>query len=108
MRRRRFQQPSPADVRILTLHKAMVEKILLSPHLIESVKQTLDQRLVSGKIRHGGHLTWHCILELVNHPTAFTDAVLADTPQMRRLRRKTPFVGILTESERSEALMEGL
>ena len=103
--RRRFQTPSPADHRILQLHAAMVDKIIAQPELIDQIKVTLDNRLEMGKIRHGGHLTWHCILELITHPRAFKEAVLADTPHMRRLRRKTPFVGILTEEERQNALI---
>jgi hypothetical protein len=32
--------------------------------------------------------------------------MLADTPQMQKLRRRTPFIGILTENERQTALSE--
>ncbi len=107
MRRRREQKPSLTDQRILTLHVAMVEKLLQNPSQIQHVKEVLDRRLSSGKLRHGGHLTWHCILELIDRPEEFRQAVLEDSYQMRRLRRKTPFVGLLTEEERTQALVAG-
>lgn len=83
----------------------MVEKVINKPALIEQIKGVIDRRLESGKIRHGAHLNWHCIMELINQPDAFRNAVLEDSYQMRKLRRKTPFVGILTEDERQHALL---
>jgi hypothetical protein len=92
------------DQQIVILHKAMAEKLYAQPALIEQVKVTLQQRFENGTLRYGAFLTWQCILEQISDRDAFLSAVLEDSELMRKYRRKTPFVGILTEQERQQAL----
>jgi hypothetical protein len=92
------------DQQIVILHKAMAEKLYAQPALIEQVKVTLQQRFENGTLRYGAFLTWQCILEQISNRDAFLSAVLEDSELMRKYRRKTPFVGILTEQERQQAL----
>ena len=93
------------DQQISILHKAMAEKIVDNPSLVEQVKLILEERLENGTLRYGAFLTWQCILEHVNDKDTFVAAVLEDSPLMKKYRRKTPFVGILSEEERQQALL---
>ena len=92
------------DQQIVILHKAMAEKIYQHPALAEQVRATLQQRYDNGTLRYGAFLTWQCILEQISDREAFLAAVLEDSELMRKYRRRTPFVGILTEDERQQAL----
>ena len=92
------------DRQIMAIHKKIAHKLLEQPELIEQVKQRLEQQRDDDKIGYGQFITWYSILELANQPDAFIAAMVEDTSKMRRLRRKTPFVGILTEEERQQAL----
>ncbi|MCY7295242.1 hypothetical protein [Alteromonas sp. a30] len=92
------------DRQILVLHAAIVDKLLKHPELHAHVFSTLEQRLASGKLRYGGYMTWYSLMDNIENETLFRNAVLENTPRMRKLRRSTPFVGILTEEERSSAL----
>jgi len=42
----------------------------------------------------------------VDSPEIFLAALLEDTPKLRKWRRRTPFVGVLTEEERQHALSQ--
>lgn len=92
------------DRQILVLHQAMVAKVLAFPELQAKVVATIETRYANGQLRHGGYLLWSCLLENIEDEQAFLAGVLADTPQMQKLRRRTPFIGILTEDERQAAL----
>ena len=92
------------DRQIWVIHQAMADKLLHCPHLLDQVKDKIESRYQQGKLRHGGYLTWLSILELINQPENFRSAILEDSFKMRRLRRQTPMVGILTEQERQSAL----
>ncbi|MEP7703224.1 hypothetical protein [Paraglaciecola sp. 25GB23A] len=92
------------DQQIVILHKAMAEKLYAQPDLVEQVKVTLQQRFENGNLRYGAFLTWQCILEQISNRDAFISAVLEDSDLMRKYRRRTPFVGILSEQERQQAL----
>lgn len=93
------------DRQILVLHKAMAEKLLGSPELVEQVKDKAESRYAQGRLNHGAYLTWLSLLENVHQPQVFLDALLEDSHRMRRLRRNSPFVGVLTEEERQQALL---
>lgn len=95
---------SYVDQDIWLIHKAIAEKICAQPALIEHVNQTLNQRFENGILGYSAWLTWQCILQLINDKEAFIQAILADTEQMRKNRRCTPLVGILTEQERQQAV----
>jgi len=94
------------DRQILVLHQAMAEKVLVCPQLQTEVIATIERRYANGQLRHGGYLLWSCLLENIDDKQAFLAGVLADTPQMQKLRRRTPFIGILSEDERQAALDE--
>lgn len=92
------------DRQILAIHKAIVVKLLKQPELHQQVFDKIEERRENGKLRHGGYLTWYCLMENIHDHKMFADGVLEDSPKMRKLRRSSPFVGILTESEREQAL----
>jgi hypothetical protein len=94
------------DRQILVLHQAMAEKVLACPQMQTKVIATIERRYANGQLRHGGYLLWSCLLENIDDGQAFLAGVLADTPQMQKLRRRTPFIGILTEDERQAVLAE--
>ncbi|WP_166425724.1 hypothetical protein [Paraglaciecola sp. 20A4] len=95
------------DRQILVLHKAMVDKLVMRPELRQQIIDTIESRYANGQLRHGGYLIWTCLMEYIDdQPDVFIQGVLADTPQMRKLRRRTPFVNLLTEAERVAALTE--
>ena len=93
------------DKQIWVLHQAMVNKLLAQPELIVQVKATLEQRFEQGKIGRGAFITWISLMEIADDVSAFKNGILEQTDKMRRLRRQTPLVGILTEEERQQALM---
>ena len=94
------------DRQIWVLHKAMAEKLLSCPHLRAGVIATIESRYQSGRMRHGAYLTWICLMDNISQADLFLEGVLEDTPKMNKLRRHTPFVGVLTEEERQNALLQ--
>ncbi|TLU64813.1 hypothetical protein FE810_10155 [Thalassotalea litorea] len=94
------------DRQVLALHVAITEKMLRQIELVPQVRQTLEKRRELGRIGYGAYITWDSILDIIEHPNDFRAAMLENTPKMRRLRRKTPFVNILTEEERQKALLD--
>ena len=92
------------DRQIWVLHYAMVEKLLKHPELADTVRQTLIKRQESGRLRHSEYITWESLLMIMDEPELFRRGVLEDSEKMRKYRRRTPFVGILTEAERQAAL----
>ncbi len=92
------------DRQILAIHMAMVEKILNHPELHQQVFDILEERLAAGKIRYGGYMAWFSLMDNIDNQTLFKQGVLENSPRMKRLRRSTPFVGIITEEERETAL----
>ncbi|WP_448212867.1 hypothetical protein [Colwellia sp. MEBiC06753] len=94
------------DKQIWVIHKAMAEKLLAHPELLPSVKQTIQQRKIAGRLSYSAYITWLSIIEIYDDNTLFINAILEDSPRMKRLRRETPFVGVLTEEERQQALTQ--
>lgn len=94
------------DRQILALHKAMVEKLINFPELRKNVISVIEERHENGRLRYGAYLTWSCLMDNIDDHQMFRDGVLEDTPRMNKLRRQTPFVGVLTEEERQEALLK--
>ncbi|NTS78635.1 hypothetical protein HR060_17465 [Catenovulum sp. SM1970] len=96
------------DRQIIAIHRAIAEKIWQQPVLAMQVRDKLEERYELGKIRYGAYLHWLSLLEnlqaeRVNKET-FIFGLCEDSPTMRKWRRVTPFVGILTEQERQAAL----
>jgi hypothetical protein len=107
VRRRTVTKPSAAtDAHILRLHSAMADKVLANPALLAHISQTLEQRYQAGLLRHSGYIHWYSILDCFNTPELFKAALLDNSEQMRKYRRRTIFTGILTEEERQAVLME--
>lgn len=92
------------DKHILALHSAMADKLLANPAYINSVRATLERRYQAGQLRHSAYIHWHCVLDCVNEPSLFRQALLCDGERMRKLRRRTILVGILSEQERDAVL----
>lgn len=107
MRRRTLTKQSAAtDSQILRLHSAMADKLLAQPELVKQVWQTLEQRYQAGLLRHSSYIHWYSILDCVNEPQLFRSALLDNGERMRKLRRRTVLVGILTEQERMSLLLQ--
>ena len=97
---------------VLVIHRAIAAK-MLSAHakgdnsLVEKVLETISTRYDLGKMRYGEYLTWQSLLEVIDSPDDFINGMMEDSPQMNKYRRRTPFVGVLTEEEREQALAAG-
>lgn len=94
------------DRQILVLHQAIATKLLAEPALLEQVKAKLEERRDNGQLGYGAYLHWLSVLELYQQPELFCAGIIEDSPYLRKLRRRTPFVGILTEHERQLALSQ--
>ena len=94
------------DRQILVLHQAIAAKLLAEPHLLEQVKDKLEERRDNGQLGYGAYLHWVSVLELYQQPEQLCEGITEDSPYLRKLRRRTPFVGILTEQERQQALSQ--
>lgn len=109
MRRRTLTKQSAAtDSQILRLHSAMADKLLAQPELVSQVLQTLEQRYHAGLLRHSSYIHWYSILDCITQPQLFKAALLDNGERMRKLRRRTVLVGILTEAERMSLLMQAV
>ena len=105
IQRRNRQQPKTADAidkQILALHCAMADKLLAHPALLAQAQQTLEQRYQAGQLRHSAYIHWYAILDSIDTPALFREELLRDDDRMRKLRRRTVLVGILTEQERQQ------
>lgn len=94
------------DRQILVLHQAIANKLLAEPELLEQVKAKLEERRDNGQLGYGAYMHWVSVLELYQQPAQFYQGITEDSPYLRKLRRRTPFVGILTEQERQQALQQ--
>lgn len=96
------------DRQILVIHMAIANK-LVADHkaqgqLVEQVLAQLEQRREQGRMGYGEYLTWLSAMEIIDSSEEFIAAICEDTGRMRKFRRRTPLVGILTEEERQAAL----
>ncbi len=94
------------DRQILVLHQAIAAKLLTEPALLDKVRAKLEERRDNGQLGYGAYLHWVSVLELYSQPELFCQGITEDSPYLRKLRRRTPFVGILTEQERQHALQQ--
>lgn len=92
------------DRQIAALHLAMGHKLLSDAILVEKTKNKIEERYQNGYLHHGAYLTWISLLEHINQPDKFYKSLMEDTPRMKKLRRKTPLVGILSEQERQHVI----
>lgn len=100
---KKYQQQA-ADKRSLCLHECIARKLLAEPDLIAQATLTLEQRYQQKLLSYGAYLNWQAILSQTAQPERFIDAMTATDKTTTALRRKTIFVGILNEEERSDCL----
>jgi|TARA_B110000240_G_C13329074_1_gene380442 hypothetical protein len=105
--RPRSAQQDSLDKQILCLHKAMADKLIANHDYLCQVMKTIENRYECGKMRHGAYLFWSSLLEYIDQPELFISTLLEDSSQLRKYRRQTPLVGILTEQER-QVVLDGL
>lgn len=99
------------DRQITVIHRAIAKKLLAenalgNQHYVDEILANLALRRDEGRMGYGEFLTWWSIMELINEPDVFLKSMIEESPRMRKLRRRTPFVGVLTEAERQAALEE--
>jgi hypothetical protein len=110
MNRRRNKQRTTsksteaADWQIQALHQAMADKLLAEPERLADIKLKLEQRYQAGQLRHSGYIHWHSVLDTIDEPQLFRQELLSNDARMRKLRRRTILVGVLTEAERQQVL----
>ena len=96
------------DRQIRVIHMAIARKLVADNKaegkLIIQVLEQLELRREEGRMGYGEYITWVSAMEIIGQPKEFIDAVCEDSARMRKLRRRTPFVGVLTEEERQSAL----
>ncbi|MFD2165001.1 hypothetical protein ACFSJY_01895 [Thalassotalea euphylliae] len=92
------------DKQVWVIHQAMALKLLKHPELLPQIEATLDARKKAGRLSYSAYITWLSIIEMYDDKEAFLQGILEDSPRMKRFRRETPLVGILTEDERQAAL----
>ena len=64
----------------------------------------LEERRELGRLTYSAYIHWVSVLENISDKSHFVQGIAEDTPTLRKWRRATPFVGILTETERQAAL----
>lgn len=86
-----------AEARSLAYHRAVGERIVREPALLEAVRQRLLDFLAAGRSPHHAR-AW---LELVEGPRERLLALLVDEgAAATELRQSTPFAGLLPPRER--------
>jgi hypothetical protein len=94
------------DQQIWLLHQAMATKLLQQPALATMIRLRLDNWQQQGQIRHGAYLFWNCLLDLLPEPERFCAELLSWELQICKYRRRTPLLGLLSETERQAALQQ--
>lgn len=88
------------DTLNLALDRATAAKIRARPELIEIARANLAKwGAQNGGELAPAHREWDLVLRFLS-PNELADFLVADTPKANRLRQSSPFVGILSESER--------
>ncbi|WP_017445505.1 hypothetical protein [Gayadomonas joobiniege] len=92
------------DRQIQAIHYAIALKLLAEPALVAQVREKIERNKAIGKMRYGAYIHWLSTLDNMFDKDTFIRGMTEFTPQLRKWRRHTPFTGILTEQERSDAL----
>ena len=91
------------DLFSLMLHVSVAEKLRLnSDEVLRIARRNLSEWL---KNEHPAHLEWQKIIEAKN-PQEIIKLIIQDTDEGQRLRSSSPFVGVLTETERDKIWSE--
>ncbi|MEP4892155.1 MAG: hypothetical protein ABJV04_19220 [Aliiglaciecola sp.] len=100
--RNNTKQRNAIDENLLAIHQRIGEKLLQSPEMINKVEEKLESRFNAGLIYRGLYLDWWSVLELKGDMSSLVSQLCVENERMNKLRRHSPFVGILTETEREE------
>ena len=77
------------DRQIIAIHRAIAIKLLANLTLVEQVKLRLATFRELGKLNYSQFINWYSIIEMIDEPETFLNAMIEDSPYMRKLRRKT-------------------
>ncbi|WP_051275227.1 hypothetical protein [Aestuariibacter salexigens] len=91
------------DAQLLTLHRAIADKLQLDKSLLDTADHLISQRAKSGRLSRGNHIAWMSLIEQLRTTQNVADILLKDNEEMRRLLRVSPLGNLLTESEREQA-----
>ena len=87
------------DQQILLVHREIAKKLHQQPELVQQVEKKLEQRYADGLVNYGSYISWLAILELQTDLHSLTQQLCAQSKEMNKLRRNSPFTGLLTEAE---------
>ncbi|TRY29947.1 hypothetical protein [Aliiglaciecola sp. M165] len=90
------------DANLLAIHKRIAEKLAAEPHLVDLAAEKLEQRFAAGMVYRSVYLNWWGLIEMKNDMPSLIKQLCEDSEMMNKLRRHSPFVGILNEQEREE------
>jgi hypothetical protein len=94
------------DSQILALHHAMANKCLTDTKIQRMIIERIEMRYAAKQMKYGAYITWLSIMELIDKPDQFKEALLEKSVKMRSLRRATVFTQILNEEERVAIINE--
>ena len=99
----RNNQSNFIDLFSLMLHAGVAEKLRLNPNeVLQIARNNLNRWL---KNENSALREWQKILE-TNTPEEIIKLITQDTDEGQRLRSSSPFVGVLSESERDKIWSE--
>ena len=87
------------DQQILLVHREIAKKLLKQPRLIQLVEEKLEQRYADGLVYYGAYISWLSVLELKPEMPKLAEQLCEPSSEMNKLRRNSPFVGLLSDSE---------
>lgn len=90
------------DANLLAIHKRIGEKLATNPQLVDVAAQKLEERFEAGLVYRSIYLNWWAVIEMKNDMPSLIGQMCEESEMMNKLRRHSPFVGILDEQEREE------
>ncbi|GAA0852961.1 hypothetical protein [Aliiglaciecola litoralis] len=88
------------DAHLLAIHCRIGEKLIQHPELVSLAEQKLESRFKAGMIYRSVYLNWWAIIEMKDDMSMLVAQMCEDSEKMNKLRRHSPFTGILTAQER--------
>lgn len=96
---KKVDKDASIDKQVLLVHQEIAKKLRQQPSLIQRVEEKLEQRYADGLIYYGAYISWSSILELQTDMDSLTQQLCEQSKEMNKLRRNSPFVGLLNKSE---------
>lgn len=93
------------DANLLAVHQRIAKKLIAQPDLVDIAAQKLEDRFQSGLCYRSVYLNWQGLIEMRSDMHELVEQMCEESEMMNKLRRQSPFVGILDEQER-EAFFE--